>query len=163
MEDLQELYNIHSLFYIIIGMLVFVIANIDDIDNNTKTKHQWLQYSLFTLIAIIAGICICAVCDAPRGMYWLSAIFCGLAGGVILSKIDSRKDEIGDVTVDKIKNTITSADIVKSINNRSVNVKTPLIEQDGITHNQHIDDSNTFIDPEQSPYNPFEDENNSNN
>lgn len=157
---MEEIFNIQALVYVVVGMLVFGVANIDDITNNTRTSSQWWQYSLFTVIAILVGICVCAVLDASRGWYWITSIACGMLGGVVLSKIDTRKEEIGDSAVDKIKSTITSADITSIINSKRINSGTPLIEQSNITEQQTVDSSNTFIDPEQSPYNPFEDENN---
>ena len=157
---MEELYSLHTILFYLVGIAAFWIANIDDIHEHVYQKYQWLQTTLLTLVAITVGVLVCAYLDAKPALYWLVSIACGFLGGSILGKIDARKKEIGDAAVDTIKKKIenfSSSDITNAINSRTNNKTVEELEkQENILQYSTIDASNTFIDNEQSDYNPFE-------
>lgn len=141
------------------GIVAFLISVLDDIRTRRFSTFEWFQHSLFTLLAITAGIFVCAAIETSFAWMVIVALACGFIGGSLLTKIDLRKNELSDQVVDSLKDKMkswSSSYIVGQINGGNINPTTELEYDDHIKSHIVIDNSNTIVDPNQSDYNPFD-------
>lgn len=170
-----EFFCADTIFFYLLGLFAFGVSMIDDIAACIKAKksgrpykkwYQWMQLMFITLIAISLGISITMIVSEAESWLWIVSIVCGFIGGTILLKIDTRKNEIGDQVVDSVKKKIdsvinkntTSTDIAALINNPSTNLQDHQLQNHDQILNQQEYSNPTFVDPNQTPYNPFENE-----
>lgn len=145
--------------YFIAGIVTFIVAILDDLRVRRFTVFEWIQYSLFTLIAIAAGVLVCKAIDTSKFVTYLVSMGCGFLGGSVLIKIDLRKNELSDQVVDSLKDKMknwSSSYITQQVNNETIETNTSLEYDEHIKSHILIDNSNTIVDSEQSDYNPFD-------
>lgn len=145
--------------YFIAGIFTFIITTLDDMRVRRFTAFEWLQYSLFTLIAISAGILTCKALETSEVVVYLVSMGCGFLGGSVLIKIDLRKNELSDQVVDSLKDKMknwSSSYITQQVNDGIIQTNTSLEYDEHIKSHILIDNSNTIVDIEQSDYNPFD-------
>ena len=141
------------------GILTFVVSILDDLKKRRFSVFEWIQYILFTLIAITAGIFVCSALGTSFAWMVIVALACGFLGGSLLIKIDLRKNELSDQVVDSLKDKMKSWSgtyIAGQVNNGNVIPATPLEYDEHIKSHIVIDNSNTIVDPNQSDYIPFD-------
>jgi len=79
-----------------VGILTYIVTNIDDMKNISKDKVGAVQSILTTILLLVMVCGICILCSMTLIVYIISSFCVGFFGASIMKKIDTRKEEFGD-------------------------------------------------------------------
>ena len=107
--NFKLVFSFTTILVYLLGTITFSLTLIIDWLSPTRTlkTFKWyLQEFLYTTISIILGMFICFAFSTTQPVIYSIGILMGLTGSTIIRKIMTRKEEIADTVVDKVKKEI---------------------------------------------------------
>lgn len=98
----EDFFDIQTLPFYILGVLVFFVSIIDDLRKNEKTFWWYLQDFFYSMLSVSIGISTSYLIELPKAGMWIVTIGCGIIGSTIIRKIDDNKEKLSDKTIDRV-------------------------------------------------------------
>lgn len=107
----------------LLGFVAFVASILDDWLNPKKIFKPaiwYVQEFLYTLLSIALGISVCITLEVNSSISWIVAILAGLIGSTVIRTIESKRELLADLFVNRLKDKISNGKI-KPRNQKPIN------------------------------------------